>query len=77
MLPNLKYPLYQDGNHRKKKGDRPQQMDGESKRLMWSCQMGLQVCSELMRILLKHTPLHDIIIILGFSNYAHRLKDCF
>jgi hypothetical protein len=52
-------------------------MDGEGEIFMWSCQTGLQVCSELVHVLLKRTPLHDIIRILGFSNYAHRLKYCF
>jgi hypothetical protein len=52
-------------------------MDGEGEGLMWFCQMGLQMCLELVRILFKQTPLHDTIRILGFSNYAHQLKGFF
>jgi hypothetical protein len=26
---------------------------------LWFCLMGLQVCLELVHVLLKHTPLHE------------------
>ncbi len=33
-------------------------MDGECKGLLWSCEMGLQVCSKLLHILFECTSLH-------------------
>ncbi len=33
--------------------------EGEGEGLSWSRLMGLHVCSKLMRVLLKHTPLHE------------------
>lgn len=34
-------------------------MDGKGEGVLWSHQMGLQVCSELMHILFEHTPLYE------------------
>jgi hypothetical protein len=49
--------LFQDGNHQRKGGYQPQQVDGKDEGFMWSHKMGLQVCLELVHILLKLIPL--------------------
>ncbi len=42
-----------------KGGNQSQQGDGKGKTFLWFCLMGLQVCLELVHVLLKHTPLHE------------------
>ncbi len=34
-------------------------MDGKGEGLSWFCQMGLQVCLELMHVMLKRTSLYE------------------
>jgi hypothetical protein len=59
MSLDLKYLLFQDGNHKKRARYQLQQVDGKGERFLWSHQVGLQVCLELMHILFEHTPLHE------------------
>ncbi len=51
--------MSRDGNHYRKGGNQPKQVDGEDERFLWFYQMGLQVCSKLVYVLLKRTPLHE------------------